>query len=210
MAELDGSRARRGEIVRQVVVRVALLATVVAAGCLPGELIGQRGRPGLSPVPTAMPTEVERRGSRENPYALGEECICLVTSTRRGQRQLGITPLGVIRDAWPQVQLASPENEPPDPGDEYVVVSLRVVYRESDDNSEYRPNPALLQLVDEQSDRHPAEPLTPPPPNLARRLKVGETHVGNVVFALPRGLRPSLLVWNGDFREQGGVWWRLE
>jgi hypothetical protein len=153
--------------------------------------------------PPAMPGGT----SRADRLPLGQACTCTIVRPNGAQQVINVAVTQVQRESWPLLRTASPLNQPPRDGFEYVTVTLHIVY-----NAGPRDLPVSLDRFDFSAlDRNDVQYgpafVTEPDSLTATSAFPGTDLTRSVTFQIPRGDPNIVLVWH--YSDDRPVWFAL-
>ncbi len=129
-----------------------------------------------------------------------------------------ITVLEIVRGepAWSAIHAASPANQPPKPGCEYLLARVRFEFsaRTVPEDDAYTVDPSQFSAMSSLGQPYPPAALAKlPKPPLRATLRPGGSAEGWVVFLAPRGDHTPLMLFTqdvgSDFHQGGGALFRL-
>jgi hypothetical protein len=127
-----------------------------------------------------------------------------------------ITLMEVIRgeEAWKRIQDASSSNKPPASDTDYILARVRFEYyaRGTPGLCIYTLVPYDFTAYSADGQGYPAATVTPPKPEMRKKLKSGEAFEGWVVFSVPKADKAPLMFYSPDTGgavQHGGSKWFL-
>lgn len=170
--------------------------------------------PTATPAPTATPTPTPQPAigsSRRSPAPVGTRLGIEARDFGFGTlRSFAVTIVEVVRgeQAWSMIQASNMFNDPPGPGNEYVLIRANVELLSSEDDSAYSVSIVDFNLVSATGRFYDFPFTVEPEPRLDATIFSGAGVEGWMVWEVEEGDQP-ILAFQTSFDGQGGLWFSL-
>lgn len=123
-----------------------------------------------------------------------------------------VTLVEIIRgsQAWTLIEDANMFNDPPHPGNEYILAKIRFGFLEcSDPDTQYGLSQFVFDAVSDEGKDYDNPSIVTPVPRLSADLYAGASHEGWGAFEVEITDNKPLLTFGRDYQGKGGIWFKL-
>ena len=162
------------------------------------------------PPPTGVgaPPPQPTGRSRADRLLLGQPCLCSVIRGTGVRSDLVIQVTEVDRDAWARIKDTNPSNQQPRDGFDYIMVRLKIIYRDGPRDLPVSADRFDFTVLDENDTLYtPAFVIEPGQPLISQTIYPGSTVEGYIAYQIPRSYRDVVLVWH--YSDDNPTWFAI-
>lgn len=164
--------------------------------------------PPANPGPGQPPVAQPSGRSRADRLGVGQPCLCSVVRGTGARSDLTIQVTQVDRDAWPKIRSTNPSNQPPREGYEFILVRIKVDYREGPPDLPFSVDRFDFTVLDANDMLYtPAFVIEPGQPLGSQTIYPRSTVEGLIAYQVPRDSRDIVLVW--QYNSDNPTWFGL-
>jgi hypothetical protein len=164
-------------------------------------------QPGTANTAGFQPSALPGGTSRGDRLLLGQSCLCTIVRPSGQRSELNISVRQVQRESWPLLRAASPLNQPPRDGFEYVTVTLRIVYSQGPRDLPVSLDRFEWTMLDQNDVQYGAAFITEPDGLTATAAFPGTDITRSITFQIPKGDPNIVLVWH--YSDDRPVWFAV-
>ena len=159
-------------------------------------------------APTDSTAPQPTGSSRADRLALYQPCLCYLVRGPGQRSDLVIQVTQVQREAWSSIKDTNPTNQPPRDGYEYIMVSLKIIYREGPRDLPYSADRYDFTLIDNNDTLYTPAFVFEPNALISQTIYPGSEVNGQVAYQVPREhLNDFVLVWR--YNDERPVWFAI-
>jgi hypothetical protein len=165
-------------------------------------------QPGTAPgAPSASVQAMPDGTSRTNRLVPGQTCNCFIIRGTGQRSDLQIRLTEVDRAAWPSLKLASPTNQPPKDGFDYLMLKLNIKYTGGANDLPLSVDRFDFVLLDSNDTMYVPAFVVEPEALTSNTVYPGSELNARIAYQVPRGDPDVVMVWRHF--DENRVWFGI-